>query len=253
MIKKCTDKESKKLLSYLYQNKEGNLFIIGDIYNFGFNTDFQHIFIDEIDNDINSVYLVYRDSLVISSYSENVDNAFIKKLIKQYDIKIVNGLKNIIDKVVIKYKKREDCFFAKMENINKMVDTDLVSYANYEQLPLIANTRKQVFESNRDELDSLQTNFIKKSGRTAAIFLDSLAVSMASSTAECDGLAMIVGVGTLPEYRNKGYASMCITKLSNDLLIEQKIPCLFYNNPSAGRIYKNLGYQDIGFWSMLRL
>ncbi|MGA0633387.1 GNAT family N-acetyltransferase, partial [Bacillus thuringiensis] len=27
---------------------------------------------------------------------------------------------------------------------------------------------------------------------------------------------------------------------------------LFYNNPTAGRIYKRLGFKDIGMWTMYR-
>ncbi|MBZ9687115.1 hypothetical protein G9F72_012350 [Clostridium estertheticum] len=26
--------------------------------------------------------------------------------------------------------------------------------------------------------------------------------------------------------------------------------CLFYDNPSAGKIYKSLGFEEIGFWSL---
>lgn len=253
MITKCTKQHYKVLMDYLNQDKVSNLFIIGDIDNYGFNSDFQHIYIDEEDDKIVTVYLIYHDSLVISSFDKEVDNAFIDYLINEYDIKIISGLKGVIDQIEIEDKQQEDCYFAKMITPNDMVDTSMVRYAKYDQLPLIAKTHKIVFNNDRDELPSLQSAFSSKSGRQAAIFIDNQAVSVASSTAECDGLAMIVGVGTLPEYRNHQYASMCITKLSNDLLAEGKTPCLFYSNPSAGRIYKALGYQDIGFWSMIKL
>lgn len=253
MITKCTKKHHSLLMDYLSQDKVSNLFIIGDIDNYGFDNDFQNIYIDEEDNKIVTVYLTYHDSLVISSYDNVVDNAFVDHLINEYDITIISGLKAVIDQIDIEDKHQEDCYFAKMIKPNDMVDTSMVRYAKYDQLPLIAKTHKMIFNNDKDELPSLQLSFSSKSGRQAAIFMDNQAVSVASSTAECDGLAMVVGVGTLPEYRNHQYASMCITKLSNDLLAEGKIPCLFYSNPSAGRIYKALGYQDIGFWSLIRL
>ncbi|TKI86654.1 GNAT family N-acetyltransferase, partial [Bacillus cereus] len=33
---------------------------------------------------------------------------------------------------------------------------------------------------------------------------------------------------------------------------ESRTLCLFYNNPVAGRIYKRLGFKDIGMWTMYR-
>ncbi len=202
MIIKCTKQHYKVLMDYLNQDKVSNLFIIGDIDNYGFNSDFQHIYIDEEDDKIVTVYLIYHDSLVISSFDKEVDNAFIDYLINEYDIKIISGLKGVIDQIEIEDKQQENCYFAKMITPNDMVDTSMVRYAKYDQLPLIAKTHKIVFNNDRDELPSLQSAFSSKSGRQAAIFIDNQAVSVASSTAECDGLAMIVGVGTLPEYRN---------------------------------------------------
>ncbi|MEG2918252.1 MAG: hypothetical protein RR891_00580 [Clostridium sp.] len=33
-------------------------------------------------------------------------------------------------------------------------------------------------------------------------------------------------------------------------LLENKTVCLFYDNPVAGEIYKNLGFEDICFWNL---
>lgn len=41
-------------------------------------------------------------------------------------------------------------------------------------------------------------------------------------------------------------------KLMADVLEEGKSLCLFYDNPEAGRIYKRLGFKDIGRWTMYR-
>ena len=62
---------------------------------------------------------------------------------------------------------------------------------------------------------------------------------------------MAIGVASDPACRGRGYAAACIAKLSAALLAEGKTPCLFYDNPSAARIYKALGYRDIGDWSLL--
>lgn len=85
-----------------------------------------------------------------------------------------------------------------------------------------------------------------KSARYYALYKDGNIVSIGASTAECDGLAMIVSVGTIESERKKGYASKLVAKLSNDLLKENKMPCLFYNNPDAASVYMRIGYKKVG-------
>ena len=64
---------------------------------------------------------------------------------------------------------------------------------------------------------------------------------------------MIVGVGTLKEYRGRGYASWLVGKLCQDLLDDGKgFICLFYNNPAAGRIYHRIGFSEMGEYGLLR-
>lgn len=75
-------------------------------------------------------------------------------------------------------------------------------------------------------------------------------VSTASTAAENSLSAMVVGVATLESYKKKGYATQCMVKLCNQLLEENKELCLFYDNPSAGAIYKRIGFEDIDFCMM---
>ncbi|MNI57803.1 FR47-like protein [compost metagenome] len=60
-----------------------------------------------------------------------------------------------------------------------------------------------------------------------------------------------MAVATQPAYRGQGLASQRVARLSADMLHEGRTPCLFYNDPQAALIYRKLGYQDIGFWTML--
>lgn len=75
-------------------------------------------------------------------------------------------------------------------------------------------------------------------------------VSSAMTTAENSMSSMVIGVCTLEAYKKKGYATACMKRLCAELLREGKYLCLFYDNPEAGTIYKNLGFEDIGKWVM---
>ncbi len=65
--------------------------------------------------------------------------------------------------------------------------------------------------------------------------------------------ALIGGVFTLPEARGKGYAMACTYALSQDLQSANLLPCLFFENPVAGRIYTHIGYEVVDTWELLFL
>ena len=76
-----------------------------------------------------------------------------------------------------------------------------------------------------------------RSGRSRTYFIRDAGkiVSCASATAETSNSVMVIGVCTHPDFRGKGYASFCTAKLSYDMLKTAKRPCLFYDNPAAGK------------------
>ena len=77
--------------------------------------------------------------------------------------------------------------------------------------------------------------------------------SCALINAEDAETGLIGGVYTLPEMRGRGYAAACVSVLCRELQAAGKTPCLFYENPIAGRIYRRLGFEDAGKWAVLYL
>lgn len=77
--------------------------------------------------------------------------------------------------------------------------------------------------------------------------------SCALLSPEGNDAALIGGVFTLPAARGKGYAAACVSALSRDVQKDGKLPCLFYENPVAGRIYRRLGFEECGRWAVLYL
>jgi hypothetical protein len=78
-------------------------------------------------------------------------------------------------------------------------------------------------------------------------------VSCALVNVEGQSAGMIGGVFTLPEARRRGYAGACVAALSVELQQAGKRSCLFYENPSAGRVYGRLGFEEAGQWAILYL
>jgi predicted GNAT family acetyltransferase len=77
--------------------------------------------------------------------------------------------------------------------------------------------------------------------------------SCALLNVEGSDAGLIGGVYTLPSSRGKGYAAACTALLASDLLQDNKTPCLFYENPIAGKVYRRLGFEDASRWAVLYL
>ena len=253
MIKKCKEQDKNYLLDYLYKDKVMNLFAIGDILNFGVDTDTMDVWIDVEENTIKTVYLKYLGNMVISSNSDTIDNDFVLHLIDTYGHLNINGKTSVLSQVKFPSDYRvKHCYFASIEQVNDsfLNDDVTIKRITMEQANEYFAVQQSIFGDHLKFADIKNNLEHPKSARYYALMIDSKIVSIAASTAECEGLAMIVGVGTLEQYRQNGYASKLVAKLSYDLLQENKMPCLFYNNPTAASIYMKLGFKQRGEYTI---
>jgi len=98
----------------------------------------------------------------------------------------------------------------------------------------------------------MKTSF--EGGRTYGILDENgVVIASASSTAESSYCAMVTNVCTSPACRNQGLAGIVMTKLIEELKKDciENI-CLYYDNPLAGRVYKKIGFQEVGVYKTLR-
>lgn len=103
---------------------------------------------------------------------------------------------------------------------------------------------EQVRQSMIERVYALRTYVAEIKGRL---------VAGASTSAESYNAAMIGGVWTLPDERSHGHSTAVVAALSAELLAEGRSPYLFYleNNAPAAHVYKKIGFEDIGHWSVV--
>lgn len=92
----------------------------------------------------------------------------------------------------------------------------------------------------------LRDKLLDGSGRGYCIEDSGRIVSTAQTAFENSSSAVIAGVATHPEYRKRGYAVSCISKLCRELIDEGKSLALQYDNQGAGGIYRSLGFMETG-------
>ena len=84
-------------------------------------------------------------------------------------------------------------------------------------------------------------------------FCNGKIVSVASNQRANSISTMVVGVATAEGSRGRGYASAAVYELCRRSFADGKrFICLFYDNPDAGRIYRRLGFAELGEYAMIR-
>lgn len=252
-MRRCVEKDREKVMKYLYRNPALNLFIIADLYNFGFDSEFQDLYMDEDEQGIHGLILRFKDSLLVQSYEGKIYPEELARLMKIHTINHISGEASLIDRYALESPNKAVCYFSQCKSLKNAPKTTQVEQFGPEEATELAEVFNKLFKDSHIEASELQQALTEKLDRIYGVRVDDNIVSLARSTAECPGLAMLVGVGTLKSFRNLGYAKQSVAKLTADLLAEDKTPCLFYDNPIAAKIYEQLGFERIARWIIVRL
>ncbi|WP_152657971.1 GNAT family N-acetyltransferase [Oceanobacillus sp. CFH 90083] len=262
MIRKLTKEDHGKVMELVEPKAAENLFIIGDIEAFGYDSDIQDVWGQWEKQKLIAVLLRYRENFIV--YSENdYDVKGFSEIINahkhRFDLSGLNHLIDPLQKYIDRYVRvHKETYYAACEKLSYAVNTEQIKQVEYlspadykENIEMLGSIPE--FSTSNITIESRADAEKNKTGRTYFIRdTNGTMVASASTTAENSQSAMIVGVGTKPGYEQQGYATKCMEKLCVTLLAEGKSLCLFYDNPAAGNIYKRLGFKDIGMWTMLR-
>ncbi|AIQ53120.1 GNAT family N-acetyltransferase [Paenibacillus sp. FSL R7-0331] len=263
MIRRLYEADRERVMELAGRNPSINLFIIGDVENFGFEQEFMELWgeCDSPDGPLQAVLLRFYDS-----YLPYADGAFdaegLAELIRRNSrAEMISGDAGVVEafkgKVPVREEKR--MLFAELKEMNERISSSAAvplafKKATVNDVEAVCTLTDQIEEfagSTENSRKSLRTALESGTGRTFFAEQDGQVIAVASTTAENSLSAMIVGVATHPDYRGRGLAGNMVAQLCADLLAEGKSLCLFYDNPQAGVIYERLGFQTIGSWTML--
>ncbi|MEG0541628.1 MAG: GNAT family N-acetyltransferase [Angelakisella sp.] len=265
-MEKLTENSRSEVLAYLTAEPEYNIFIIGDIYNFGFEDPIMDTYVQrDSDGGFVCVLLRYLTNYVFYSHKPGaVDAAAVAEQINAggTEISCISGKKEAVEILIpfFPHQKVKNSYLAALRKNPQpqQVDTEPTKLKP-SQAREIVDLYLQVEEFSEgyighedEETNNMQLG-LTKGGRCYGIHKDGQLIAAASTSAENNISAMITGVCTHPDYRGKGYASALVAKLCYDCLNEGLSSlCLFYDNPAAGRIYRRIGFVEIGQYMMLK-
>ncbi|MEH6905201.1 GNAT family N-acetyltransferase [Neobacillus drentensis] len=260
MIRKLTYHDHEQVLAFLSEEPSINLFIIGDIEAFGYSSETQEIWAEFDEHDtIKAVLLRFHQSFIPYAKGEFDTDGFASIMKKYSQPILLSGKSDIVEKFEgladLYLGKKQVTYFAECRT-NELLSLDNVEYkkATIEDVDQIVKLRESIdeFDVRSDARDILKQSMESNVSRTYFTEENGIVTSCVSTAAENSMSAMIVGVCTRKEYRKKGLATSIMQHVVQDVLNEGKTLCLFYDNPEAGRIYKRLGFEEIGMWTMHR-
>nr|WP_319521082.1 GNAT family N-acetyltransferase [uncultured Sphaerochaeta sp.] len=257
-----TNKDIPAIRAYIAEEKEMNLFIEGDIEQYGLETETVSIW--AFGEDWDCLLLRYYSNFIISSNKDQFDVQAVAYFLQDQEIQCISAKETILEQLAPYYptlpfqgtylcrleKEHSKKIKTGTEDIRKLDSSH--SQDIVDLYKLIEEFAKPYIEHEEEKLAQTRENY-ENGCEGYGIFKDDILVCTAYTTAKTSSGAMIIGVATHPAYRKRGYASMvmnhiCEQGFKNGL----SFLCLFYDNPAAGAIYHRIGFETIGRWAMMK-
>jgi len=263
MLIKAKEKDRSMLLDYCKSESIFNIFIIGDIENFGFSSPYQDVYYQMDKDQIRGIGLRYHNNLIVYSKLLDMDFSLINNILARHEIDLISGKACVIDKLYPHLRgktSRNDLVFCKhfyMDMLSPDIDNVIVANENHAMDIAISYGDIEEFKnlySNdiKERYKQIHTRIKSGEGKHFLMLDDLGIVSHGNIAAENTLSGMLGGIFTRFDLRNKGYGSALTSALIRDLKSRDKQVALFYKGRVQERFFKGLGFKEIGTWSSLR-
>ncbi len=262
-MRKLYSAEAQTAMQYVEREPEYNIFIIGDIENHGVDSENVEIFVLDGKDGYDCLVLRYLSNYVMYSHRTDYDAAAVANFLMQRTVKNLSGKAAAVAPVasLLPGRKKAMTYLARLDEVQvyPLPENSLQRMLSPEDARQIIELYLQVeefaenYSSNiAEEIENMAFS-LSRGGSCSGVFIDGILASVAMTTAENSRSAMIIGVATLPQYCGRGLASAAVSGLCAKMLQSGKeFVCLFYDNPAAGRIYRRIGFQEMGEYLLLR-
>lgn len=261
-IHRLTNSDIPRVLSYIEAKREYNLFIEGDIEQYGLQSDIVTMY--ALGDDWDSLVLRFYNNFIVTTNKSRCDIASMADFLQQQSILCLSGEESLLMQLVPYFPtaKFQGTYLCRLDKRNHTPvegrESEVVrlhgsdAKAVVELYKLIDEFARPYLEHEETKLQETASN-LDGAGLAFGMFAHDKLVCVANTTARSKSGAMVIGVATHPDYRGRGYASTVMNKLCSESFSQGlQFLCLFYDNPKAGAIYHRLGFETVGRWAMMR-
>lgn len=251
-IRKLDASNQPALYKLMEGHKGYNIFILGNVHSLGWDSPMLEYW-GAFAPDLTAVLMRYNSNWAAwwTKPGEFIGN-FGRIIASFPDTDCITGHPDIIDSLRIpgfSIKKRYNQHLAVLD---KLLPPPAVCDARWAR-PEDVDEVLELYQE--DEIPRARAGLLRRinTGGLAVGLVEGRMVSAAAVTARSEDSAMIGGVWTLPQERQRGYGSWCTAWLCQQLMDSGITPTLFYHNPVAGSIYRKMGFSEIGPYAMITL
>lgn len=255
MLRKCSASDEALLEEYLSKEKEYNTFLLADLKTYGFDKEFQDIWMEWQDGRCVCVYLRFYNNLLVYSRENIISPDSMDYILKNFQIFVIMGKSSLLSEmkeaVSDSYRSSSKQLY-RLGTREKLCRNSGVIQAGLDDVDEIyefLGSIPQISGLYRSK-DIIRDRIAGRDGTHLIIRKDNKIVSHGNSTTGSEDTVMIGGVATAPVYREKGYASQVVSSLAEIILKEGKIPCLF-SGEEAHSFFDRLGFESLGGWMTL--
>lgn len=260
------EQDREAILDYVKKEPEMNLFLIGDLENFGVESQTVSFYLHEERDRWDFLILRFHQFYILYSRYEDYNAKKAIEFFRDKKPDCISGKTVLLERISPAFPQwtLESTYMSRCDRLKNELrqESDLAIRRLKEDdakeaIDLLSGI-KEFGKTYKKEKCAEQIRLMKEEiaqGSKTAVggFLNECMVSIASTSAENSESAMIVGVATAKKFRAKSYASEVVQALCEDCFKRgKKYLCLFYDNPLAGRIYHRIGFKELGEYGMLR-
>ncbi len=260
MIKRANIEDYNRVIGCLNHEGSMNTTLIANIEKYGFEKDFQDIWLCTSNNEEPKV-VVMRHFNILYIYSEGsfLDVDELASFVSFVGSDIIVGKLDIISDLSIYSNAMfiEPSVHMYLEDNSKLISCSRVKKAEIEDCKEMAQLVFSIpefarFYNSSEEIErGIKRRIEMGICRYSVLKMDGKIISQAYTTIESSQYATMGGVITREEYRKQGLASLVVSCICEDILKDNKVPNLFYSNQEAGRVYGKLGFKPAGDYAML--
>lgn len=272
-MRRLGEADRERLLEYVGREPEMNLFFFGDIENYGLESETVSVYASSDGEDWDCVLLEYFDMYLIYSQRQDFQAGAVVEFLRGRTVESLSGKAELIRRLQPCYPKLnlsetymcrcnkaglQRAFPERAAGGSLPGDTAEIRLMTAKESREIVELYMEIEEFAHAYAEPekakrrLEANFA--SGElVAGVFENGILAAVAGTSGSNSRSSMLVGVATRPGFRKKGYATAAVGELCRrSFEAGREFLCLFYDNPAAGRIYRSMGFEEIGLYDMLR-
>ena len=266
-MKTCTQRDKEAVLRYISGEPVMNLFIYGDIENFGVASPEVNVYVNERpDGGWDSLLLRYFDFYILYSRTEDFDAHAVGAFLRTRTVECLGGKTVLLARMtpwfpdaVLRPTCLCRCDAKSLAPAPALGPNSEVRALTVQDVPAavefyggIEEFEKSYRGREEKARREMETN-LRAGGMAQGVFCEGRLVAAAETSAANSRSAMVVSVATHAGFRGHGYATAALLQLCRASFEEGRaFLCLFYDNPAAGRIYRKAGFCEVGSYAMLQ-